>query len=157
MPIRPLSPDDLAPLARLIDRTGLFPGEMLAGMAEPCLSGAAGDDRWLVLDDAGLAGLAYVVRERLTEGTWNLLLIAVDPDRHRQGHGSALLARIEREIAAEGARLLLVETSGMPGFAGQWAFYRGNGFAEEARIRDFYQAGDDKLVFTKRLGTAAPR
>ncbi len=48
-------------------------------------------------------------------------------------------------------RLLLVETSGVAGFAGQRRFYRKLGFRREARIRDYYQAGDDKVVFAKSL------
>jgi ribosomal protein S18 acetylase RimI-like enzyme len=54
-------------------------------------------------------------------------------------------------LAARGVRLLLVETSGLPAFEGTRGFYRARGYAEEARIRDFYQAGEDKIVFRKLL------
>ena len=50
----------------------------------------------------------------------------------------------------------LIETSGVPDFAAQRAFYAGLGYHEEARIRDFYAAGDDKIVFWKRLVPADP-
>jgi ribosomal protein S18 acetylase RimI-like enzyme len=52
--------------------------------------------------------------------------------------------------------VLLVETSGLPAFARARAFYRARGFDEEARIRDFYAAGEDKIVFWKALVGAAP-
>lgn len=48
--------------------------------------------------------------------------------------------------------MLLIETSGLAGFEAQRGFYRRCGYKEEARIRDFYQAGDDKVVFRKVLG-----
>jgi hypothetical protein len=31
-------------------------------------------------------------------------------------------------------------------------FYRARGYAEEARIRDFYTFGEDKVIFRKALG-----
>ena len=47
------------------------------------------------------------------------------------------------------------QTSGVPGFAGQRAFYSRLGFIREARIRDFYEPGDDKIVYWKNI-LAAP-
>jgi GNAT superfamily N-acetyltransferase len=147
--IRPLNAADLPSLAALIDATGLFPGEMLADMAAPHLAGTEAAV-WLVAGAAPDA-LAYCVPERMTEGTWNLLLVAVHPGRQGKGIGAALVAAVEQAIAARGARILLVETSGLPDFARTRAFYPRCGFAEEARIRDFYRAGEDKVVFRKVL------
>ena len=42
-------------------------------------------------------------------------------------------------------------TSGLPSFERTRGFYRLCGYDEEARIRDFYQAGEDKIVFRKAL------
>ena len=47
--------------------------------------------------------------------------------------------------------MLLVETSSLDDYAGARAFYAGQGFVEEARIRDCYQAGEDKIIFWRRL------
>jgi hypothetical protein len=46
-------------------------------------------------------------------------------------------------------RTPLVESSGLASFERTRAFYRKNGYDEEARIHDFYQAGDDKIVYRK--------
>lgn len=154
--IRPLRAADLPSLQGVIGATGLFPPALLDGMVAGFLDGTAGDAFWLAEDAEAPAGLAYCAAERMTEGCWNLLLIAVHPDRQGQGLGAALVRRVEQVLAGHGARLLLVETSGLPGFAGTWEFYRRTGFTEEARIRDFYAAGEDKLVFRKRLDPAAP-
>lgn len=145
--IRPLRRDDLSAARTLIAAVDLFPPQMLAGMAAPFLEGA--DELWLVVE--GGAGLAYAAPERLTDGTWNLLLLAVDPARQGQGLGRRLVLAVEAALGEKGARLLLVETSGVPEFAGQRRFYRKLGFRREARIRDYYQAGDDKVVFVKPL------
>jgi ribosomal protein S18 acetylase RimI-like enzyme len=45
----------------------------------------------------------------------------------------------------------LVETSGLPKYDRARAFYTKCGYEEEARIRDFYTTGDDKIVFRKAL------
>lgn len=148
--IRPVRAADLPALRGVIAATDLFPAEMLEGMLEPHLSGAE-EAVWLAHEEGAPNALACCVPERLTDGTWNLLLIAVHPDRQSRGIGAALLGAVEAEIAARGARILLVETSGLPEFARTHAFYPRGGFAEEARICDFYRAGDDKIVYRKAL------
>ncbi|HEY9853997.1 MAG TPA: GNAT family N-acetyltransferase [Leptolyngbyaceae cyanobacterium] len=106
---------------------------------------------WITDDDNGPVGVAYCEPERMTDRTWNLQLIAIHPDRQRQGRGTKLLRYVEQALRTRRGRVLLVETSGMPEFDRTRAFYRKCGFEEEARIRDFYAAGDDKVVFRKVL------
>jgi ribosomal protein S18 acetylase RimI-like enzyme len=151
--IRPAATEDLTALKAVIDATGLFPSAMLDDMAAGYLGGDAGDEFWLTVDDGdGPVAVAYCAPERMTQGTWNLLLIAVHPDRQGRGRGAALLRHVERALAARGERLLLVETSGLPSFERTRAFYRRRGYDEEARVRDFYRAGEDKVVLRKALG-----
>jgi ribosomal protein S18 acetylase RimI-like enzyme len=154
--IRPVTPDDPPALKAVIDATGLFPSDMLDGMVAGYLDGGGGDEFWLTVEDdgAGPVAVAYCAPEQMTQGTWNLLLIAVHPDRQGQGRGAALLRHVERTLAERGERVLLVETSGLPAFERTRAFYRRCGYDEEARIRDFYRAGEDKVVFRKVLGAA---
>jgi GNAT superfamily N-acetyltransferase len=91
---------------------------LLDDMAAGYLSGANADDAWLTVDDGtGPVAVAYYAPEPMTDGTWNLRLIAVHPDRQGRGHGVALTRAVERTLAARGARVLLVETSGLPAFA----------------------------------------
>ena len=52
-------------------------------------------------------------------------------------------------------RLLLVETAGIDDFDYVRNFYSDNSFEAEARIRDFYEAGVDKIVFRKSLAKTA--
>jgi GNAT superfamily N-acetyltransferase len=146
--IRPLRRDDLANAQAVIAAVDLFPAGMLPEMAAPWLDGAA-EALWLVADDG--RGLAYAAPEQLTDGTWNLLLLAVDPAQQGQGLGRRLVTAVEERLRAIGARLLLIETSGQPGFAGQRRFYTRLGYRREARIRDYYRPGDDKVIFTKTL------
>jgi ribosomal protein S18 acetylase RimI-like enzyme len=152
--IRPVAATDLPALRAVIAATDLFPPEMLDGMLAAHGRGEA-DEIWLAGGtEPAPAGLLYAAPERMTEGTWNLLLIAVHPARQGRGLGSALVRHLEALLAARGARILLVETSGLPGFEATRGFYRRRGFAEEARIRDYYCDGEDKVVFRKALPAA---
>lgn len=149
--IRALEAADLPAVKAVIDACGLFPSEMMDGMTAEYLTGAADREIWLVAGENAPEAVAYCAPERMTDGTWNLLLIAVHPARQRKGYGAALLRRVEELLAACGGRVLLVETSGLPEFESTRGFYFRSGFAEEARIREFYQAGEDKIVFRKAL------
>lgn len=149
--VRALVRADLSHVAHVLDATGLFPSAMLAEMAEPFLSGAA-PHHWLVAAQGDRRlGFAYAEPERMTDGTANLLAIAVDPASQSRGVGKALVSALAARLKAQGNRVLLVETSSFDDYAGARAFYAGQGFVEEARIRDFYQAGEDKIIFWRRL------
>lgn len=151
--IRAVVPGDVPALKALIDATALFPSHMLDDMlASYFEQGSTGLQAWLTDDEGGPASVAYYAPERMTDGTWNLYLIAVHPQRQGGGRGSALLRHVEATLAMRGERVLLIETSGLPEFERTRAFYRGNGYGEEARIRDFYQSGEDKVIFRKALG-----
>ncbi|QDU19573.1 GNAT family N-acetyltransferase [Urbifossiella limnaea] len=153
--IRPTTSDDTAAILTLAVASGLFPPEAtddVAAVLRGSLAGENGPDHvWLTDDDIGPVGVAYYAPERMTDGTWNLYMLAVHPDRQRQGRGAALVRHVERELSTRGARVLLIETSGLAAFERTRAFYRALGYDEEARIREFYKAGDDKVVFRKAL------
>ena len=149
--IRSITRGDVPALKRVIDATGLFPSEMLDGMVAGFFAGGEAKECWFAYDDGEPVAVAYCAPERMTEGTWNLYLIAVRPDRQGRGYAAAMMRHVERVLADRGGRVLLVETSGLDDFERARAFYRRIGYAEEARIREFYKAGDDKIVFRKAL------
>ncbi len=154
--IRPALPADQPGMIAAIGASGLFPPDEMGGIDE-MLTDYFSDDQdkehfWITAEtDSGSVGAAYTAPERMTDGTWNTYLIAVHGDHQGQGHGAALMHYIEQTLAERGARVLLVETSGLPDFALTRAFYHKLGYDEEARIREFYKAGDDKIVFCKAL------
>ena len=151
--IRPITTDDMTALIALAKSINMFqPQELqaLSAMLVDYLDGNSDSDHfWITDDDNGPVGVAYCAPELMTNGTWNLLFIAVRPDRQGQGRGVALMQYVEQTLTARGARLLLVETSAS--FERTRAFYRKCGYEEEARIRDFYEAGADKIVYRKML------
>jgi ribosomal protein S18 acetylase RimI-like enzyme len=86
-----------------------------------------------------------------TAGTFDIYWIAVDPAIQRRSLGTRLLAYAESRIAALSGRIAVIETSGRPGNEGPRAFYLSRGYAEAARVPDFYAPGDDRVTYIKRL------
>ena len=55
------------------------------------------------------------------------------------------------KVLGNRGRLLVVETSAKASYARTVEFYRRLGYEETSRISDFYDVGDDRLIFVKRL------
>ncbi|MGH1485458.1 MAG: GNAT family N-acetyltransferase [Cellvibrionaceae bacterium] len=150
--IRSLKLSDLAKLKVILDQTELFPSEMLEEMANPFFHDSVCTDFWQVYEHNGeTIGFLYCVQERLTEGTWNVLAIAVLPEFQHQGIGGLLMSNIEQILQSSNSSTLLVETSSLPEYGRTRKFYDSIGYHKEAVIRDFYAKGEDKIVFWKSL------
>jgi GNAT superfamily N-acetyltransferase len=96
-------------------------------------------------------GFVYWAPAAMTDRTWHLYWIAVRRDLQSRGSGARLLAHCESEVRAAGGRLLLIETSSLPGYEPTRRFYRKQGYEPPGVVRDFYADGDDLFVFRKRL------
>ena len=151
--IRETIPSDKHALLRIINDSGQFDSAGLAHV-EATIDAHFSENTgalWLTADDGEPVGVSYCNPEPVTSGTWNLLMLWTRKDRTGQGLGAALVAENERRLRALQVRLLIVETSGLPEFSTARAFYTKCGFVHEATIKDFFAAGDDKLVYTKSL------
>lgn len=152
--IRPSQLNDTSALIAIANAIGFQPHELelLSNMLDDYFSGKSDSANFWITDDEGeegLVGVAYCELERMTNQTWNLQLIAIRPDLQGQGRGGKLIRYVEETVKARGGRMLLVET--LASFERTRAFYTKCGYKEEACIRDFYAAGDDKIVFRKVL------
>jgi ribosomal protein S18 acetylase RimI-like enzyme len=96
-------------------------------------------------------GYACYGPRALTDRTYDLYWIAVDPQTRGGGVGKKLLAASEAAVKALGGRLFIVETSGLPKYEPTRGFYLATGYLHEATLKDFYRDGDDLVIFTKKL------
>ena len=87
----------------------------------------------------------------LTDAVYDIYWIVVHPASWNRGTGTSLLRQAEEEMKRWKARLLLIETSSRPPYEISRAFYRKHGYEERARIFDYYEGGDHKLIFGKVL------
>ncbi len=99
-----------------------------------------------------LEGYACFGPVSMTDSSWDLYWIAVDPARKRSGRGRLLLRSVEEAVAKLGGRRLFVETSGKPQYAPTRAFYEGLGYDKVAELEGFYAEGDSKVVFRRLVG-----
>ncbi len=156
MAIRRVSAADRPRIHAILVATGVFtPEEVECAdelVAEAALQPEKGDYLVHVLEaDGEVAGYVCYGATPLTEGTFDLYWIAVDPARHGEGHGQRLIAFVEDQLRASGGRLLLIETSSKDSYGPTQGFYLRCGYAELARIPAFYRPGDDKIVYGKYL------
>jgi ribosomal protein S18 acetylase RimI-like enzyme len=154
--IRALTEDDLPAVAAIIDATELFPSEMLADMTADFRAAPnpdAAESLWLIAAlDSKVAGVVFAMPEQLADRVWNMLALAVAPAHQGTGIGAALTDALEVRLPArDDARMLIVDTSGADDFALTREFYEKRGYEPEARIRDYWAEGDDKVTFRKVL------
>ncbi len=86
-----------------------------------------------------------------TMGTWDLYWIAVAPGTQGAGVGTLLLKEVEGRLTRSNARQLIIETSSRPAYDPTRAFYLKRGYREVARVPDFYEAGDDRVIYAKTI------
>ena len=86
----------------------------------------------------------------MTKSCFDLYWIATHRDFRGQGIGKKLLDETYRQARKMGCTMLIAETSGREKYAPTRAFYDSARFALEATIRDYYDKGDDKLIYIKR-------
>ena len=147
---------DASRVADLVAATGFFRHEEIEIAVELVREAQEhGDDSgysFVFADGSdGLDAYACYGRTPGTVHSWDLYWIAVAPRVQRAGLGSRLLAEVERRIRRTGAASVWVDTSGRAQYRPTRDFYRRQGFQEAARLRDFYDIGDDKLILVKRL------
>lgn len=154
--IRPTVAADGPRLVELTAATGFFrPDEIdtLRAILDDYFAGDSGPDHACFTDerDGRVVGYVYLGAEEMTDRTWYVWWIAVDPSLQGRGAGRDLLRFAEDEVRRRGGRVLFVETSGLPVYEPTRRFYLKNGYDREAVLRDFYRDGDDMVVFRKRL------
>jgi ribosomal protein S18 acetylase RimI-like enzyme len=87
----------------------------------------------------------------LSTTSYEVYWILVNDKARGRGLGRMLLDDVEGILKGKGVKSIIAETSGQPTYAPTHAFYTALGFTEEARLKDYYKLGDDKIFFTKRL------
>jgi GNAT superfamily N-acetyltransferase len=154
--IRSIAQHDTAAVVALTVASELFTAEestVVQTMLKEYFTGRDAAGHTCVVDeiDNGLLAVAYDQPVTATDRTWELTMIGVRQGLHRRGRGAALLRHVEEDLRSRGQRLLVIETSALPAFARARAFYLACGYDEEARVRDYFETGDDMVLFRKAL------
>lgn len=140
----------------ILERSGVFrPDEIVVALEvfdDYCA--APGTDYWATgafSEASELVGFAFYGRTPCTVDTWDLYWIAVRPRYQRSGAGRGLLERVERHIRSLDARMCLIETSSRDDYSSTRHFYNACGYDEVARVPEFYDQGDDRVIYVKQF------
>jgi ribosomal protein S18 acetylase RimI-like enzyme len=101
--------------------------------------------------DGITAGYSCYGHISTTKSSHDLYWIVAHNDFRGKGIGKKLMDETYREIKAMGGTAVYAETSGREHYAPTRHFYDSLHFTLEATLKDFYDEGDDKLVYVKRL------
>lgn len=149
-------PEDREQIRGIVASSGFFyPGEIdvAVELLDERLSKGTASGYYFVLADLAGRAVGYTCFGPIacTQSSYDLYWIAVHRDFRGKGLGGSLIEASERAIAAQGGRRIYVETSSRPQYEPTRAFYRHLGYAEQARLADFYAPGDDKVICVKVL------
>jgi len=154
--IRPFTLEDRSPILEILYRTRMFTPleiEVARELIDAWLYHPEQKDYILYTAEGEGKVTGYVCYgpTPATEGSFDLYWIAVDPLYQRSGIGKELLLFTEKRIQECNGRLIIIETSSQEKYAPTRSFYERNGYTLEARIKDFYRVGDDRLIYVKRF------
>ncbi len=146
---------DPAAVRDILTSSGYFNPEeinMAVDMVEQSMiaDNTSTDYRFLFLEhDTRIAGYTSYGHIDGTQASYDLYWIAIHNDFRGQGFGTQILTKTEQLIANAGGRRIYIETSSRDQYKPTQAFYEKMHYKLEAVLKDFYAAGDDKLVFVK--------
>jgi D-alanine-D-alanine ligase len=149
-----LTPEDAEHVRRIVASSGFFSPEevrVAIELVEERLDrGVASGYRFLFAEHEGTpVGYACFGPIACTKGSYDLYWIAVRNDLRGLGVGRRLLAETLWIIQNLGGSRIYIETSSRGQYDPTRSFYRENGFEEQAVLKDFYDRGDDKVIYTK--------
>jgi ribosomal protein S18 acetylase RimI-like enzyme len=154
--IRPLEAEDREQVVKILVTCGSFTEEEIKVALELIdiyIIDKSQKDYEIFVDaeDKIVHGYVCIGHRPLTEGTYDLYWIAVDPVTQSKGIGSSLVHFSEEHLKKKGGRLILIETSQKPSYEKERRFYEKNGYTELVTIREFYRPGDSLVMFAKYL------
>jgi len=147
---------DIQSVETIVRSTGFFREDEIAvavELVEERLSkGASAGYRFLFADYKG-DPVAYSCFGLIpcTLHSYDLYWIASHNAFRGMGVGSYILKLTEEEIRREGGNAVYIETSSKEQYLPTRNFYEKNGYLLKAVFDDFYDEGDDKHVFVKKL------
>ena len=157
MKVRSIVPRDRVRLLSMLSKTRVFTAEEIdvaMELIDIVLNDLSQKDYRIdcIVNDEDLpVGYICYGPAPMTQGTFDLYWIAVDPQSQSHGMGSRLLIFLEEAVKDVKGRMILADTSSMPEYEKTHRFYLKNGFQEVARISDYYWPGNDRITFCKRV------
>jgi len=147
---------DLEGVLALARKTGVFTMkevEVVKELLEAEFENPVQNDYHSLVSEGGdqVVGFACYGPTPMTEGTYDLYWLFVDPQQQRRGVGGALLGAVEKAIRRAKGRMLIADTSSSRSYLPARRFYQDHGFHKVAEVRDYYRPGDSRFTYLKQL------
>ncbi|MBD3388963.1 MAG: GNAT family N-acetyltransferase [Candidatus Altiarchaeales archaeon] len=95
----------------------------------------------------GFISLANDVGER----TYEILALGVRPRCQGKGIAKRMIRYVESVVRKNRGRIMYISTSTSKEFLPARSLYRKSGYKKTATIRDYFEDGDHKVIYMKRL------
>jgi len=148
--------DDVKRIEEIVSSTGFFHDfetEVAVELIEERLKEGEASGYYFVFAEADGKTVAYTCYgpDPVTKSTFLLFWIVTHRDYMGKGIGRRLLEETHSRVKKMGGTMIVAETSGRDMYAPTRAFYSKSGYVPEAVIKDYYDKGDDKYIYVKRL------
>lgn len=146
--------DDPENVKKIVSSTNFFNEEEIkiaVELAEESLNkGVESGYRFLFLEIQNVTvGYSCFGLIPATKFSYDLYWISVYKDYQNLGLGKVLLQESEKAIKKLGGKRIFVETSGRKEYESTRKFYSKCNYSIEAVLKDFYDIGDDKYIYSK--------
>lgn len=147
---------DIARIREIVNSTGFFYDhevEIAEELIRERVEKGEESGYYFVFAESGGITMAYSCFGPIpeTRSAFDLYWIVTHADFRGKGIGKQLLEETYRYVRKMGGTQIYAETSGREQYAPTRHFYISAGYTLESTFRDFYDKGDDKLVYVKWL------
>jgi len=141
----------------ILDSTGFFYDyeiEVAVEIADEHLEKEAGGGYYFIaaIYQDKMIGFSCYGEIPCTKASYDLYWIGVHNDFRGKGIGIKILQETEKHIVLLSGKRVYIETSSTEKYAPTQNFYIKSGYILEARLKDYYNDGDDKLMYSKVIG-----
>jgi GNAT superfamily N-acetyltransferase len=148
--------EDINSIRDIVKSTGFFydhETDVAVELIEERLANGISSGYYFVFAEVDGKTVAYSCygHDEMTRSCFELYWIVTHKDYRGKGIGKKLVDFTCSRARELGSTMIIAETSGREHYAPTRAFYDSTGFTLEATIRDYYDKGDDKYFYVKRL------
>lgn len=149
-------PADKISIREILSSTGFFHDfevDVAVELVEEALAKGNASGYFFVFADYMGVAVSYACFGPIpcTRNSFDLYWIGTHQDYRGKGLGKQILQLVENEVKKMGGKKIYIETSSKSMYKPTRQFYISNNYENEAVLKNFYDEGDDKVVFSKSL------
>jgi ribosomal protein S18 acetylase RimI-like enzyme len=148
--------NDIPGIKEIVEETGVFTvGDV--GIAEELLldgyRNGPSSYYWFIIGERNGIIEGYICYSQIggTIGSYEAYWVVVRKSSHKTGIGTKLMMEMEKIIREKGGKRIFLGTSSRIDYIPAHRFYESMGYRKVAVLEDFFDAGDDQIMYRKVL------